>query len=1069
MVKARYWSVLSLAMLTLGGCKSATQAKLGLYTNVGHEDGISVAVWAGADTATAVQPQVAVAGPWTGDGRIGDVVLVPPSGIREARLGLRAVMAIGRDPATCSVQDARNCIIARRQTRYVAAQTLNIPVSFFAQCLGVACDDGTTCNSQGRCVSAQLDPVACTSEGGCVLEGDPPTPPSVQPKPAPPVDAGVDASPGPAPVPPDAPSASYRDQTPERGLTHGKLVLKAAATGPAPQGFELRWSDALGNNTAPFADVLPVPAAGATLEHAVLPGTRVPSTLDHFQVRSFYLLGDSSRLYSPPVRLRADNFVRIVDIGGTAGVDGFSGKFFLGPGADEITLGGVDEASHPTLRRCKNDGSGCTARQLSATILSARGIGTVMDPVGDHTLMAVTNNVDERAYLIACKLDGTSCTTRDMYDLAGLTGRQAMSFQGLFDKTAQKALFVTTSIDTGRHLVFRCDLDGKACSVRIMEDDAGVARATFGYDFSTALDETSRTLLTVASDGTGGAATNRQNLVLFRCGLDAPGCTYTDISAQVGSDGFQELRPRIAIDDAARKLRILTTGFPDSADPRVFSTNIDGTGAQVRSLAGFNLASTSYSSSSFDPVAGKLHVLLGTSNSYPVLLRCAPDGSGCAVRDLFAATGASSGGFFLPNLLALSGTDRVLIQSANSDKQARPWLFSCPVTGLACAQADLSVSTQFGNAVGGNVVGRKNGVEWSIHGDVDVVSKKLMVVGMGSASDLRPLMIRCDLDASNCLSTDASADQANASGFYPWIHVAPSGTRAVIGASDFQTGRNGRLSLYLCPSDGSRCTWRDASGGTTGYAGQPVLGSVPGSNRLRAILGGRTFGTNPAYLVDCDPEALDCKGLALGSLAPMDREAAAFEAGQGIAVLSKGGNSRELVRCNADSPAVCTSAPLVGPALPPAFSTIRFDDLRNSGASDLAFAATLRGPSEPAFMLALCDNTGAQCRTRVFTVAPGVLRYGSNVLHAVSRLVVDDAAGVVYFAHTTTSALVAVGVTELWRCTTKDLACERLALSTDIHTAVPVPVIDRVNGRLHVLASNASAGRRPVTITVDLW
>jgi len=1070
MGQKRFLAVVLGACLAQLGCKSATQAKIGLHTNLAYEEGVFVDVWASGPEAPAGPPQVSVRTPWTADGRIGDFVLVPPSENREARFALRAVLALGRDPATCTVQDARNCIIARRTSRYLRGQSLQVPISLYAQCLGVACDETTTCNSLGRCVPADVDPVACTSEGGCVVSGDPPTPPTVQPRPVPvPVDAGADAEILPVELPPESPSAAYRDQTPVRGLSQGKLTLNAASGGPPAVGYEVQWSDEQGSTFAPLIEGLyPAPKTATEprgIEHVVLPGTVVPLGLDHFSLRSFSWDRAGNRLWSPPARIRADNYVRMLDLGGEGGVDGFTGGIRLGPAADEFTLAGIDTGSHPTLRRCKLDGSSCTSKLLSSTLVTARGLGTVIDVASNRLLMAITNNANEVPYLLACKADGSDCVERDLYAMTGLSGRQAMSFTGMLDQAASMAVFVTTSSDTGRHLMFRCDLDGKACALRIMEDEAGIPHATYGYDFSPAIDAASRTLVMASSDATSGAPAGRQHLALFRCKLDEAGCTYADLSAQTGSFDVQELRPKLVVDDAARKVRITTTGFPNAGRARVFSANIDGTEATVRDLAAqFGFAQVSYSATSFDATNQKLLFMLGSSSRTPTLLRCAPDGSACSSRDLAAGGTFSSIAFYNATVVASPNTDRVLVCASNPERQDRPWLFSCPTNGLACGQADLSVAAQRGN-----IVGRRNGVEWSIHGAVDLVNKQLVVVGSGSASEHTPILIRCGLDAKGCVTTNASADQPVDSGFFPSVVALPAGDRAVVASADYQPGRSGRPSLFFCPSSGAGCTWRDASAGLTSIVGgNPLVGVVPSSARVRVLSGGRVGFNDQAYLVDCDPNGLDCTGTKLGSATSSGRQAALFDDGEAIAVLNAGA-LLELSRCTKTFPTVCTNTPFAGPPVPAAYTSLRYDDIQRVGSNQWAIAGTLRGPGEPAFMLAICDATLSACNTRVFTVAPGVLRYGSNVLGAYARLVVDAATNMVYLAHSTTSALVAVGATELWRCAAADLVCERLVLSNEVHTAVPVPVIDRLNGRLHLLASNASTGRRPVSFVVDLW
>jgi hypothetical protein len=1042
------------------------------------EDGISVAAWAGAVT----EPQIRTPGPWTGDGRVGDFVAVPPSGNREARLDLRVVLAVGRDPAGCSVQDTRNCIIARRSTRYLAHQQLNVPVSLYAQCLGVACDDNTTCNSQGRCVPSELDPQACISEGGCVLEGDPPNPPQVEPRVP---DAGLDA---PLVLPeelaPHAVALAYRDADPKPGVTMGQLTVKAPTDGPRYDGVEIRWTDEEGKSVTPFVDLPSGAFASGVAQYTVLPGTPVPAGTGQFSAVAYVRSRSLSKLYGPAARVRADNFPRIVDIGGDSGVDAFVGSTRVGPGPDRLTQAGKDKAGHPVLRTCNAEGASCTARVLASDVRSVYGVGSVFDDQAGTALFAVSDTLSARPLLFACKNDGTGCSRTDLQALTGLTGRQTGSFQGVLEPGTKKALFVTTSSDTGRHLLFRCDMNGASCTVRIMENEAGLGRGIYGFRgrdpvFSVTLDAVTGTLYTADSDG--GAVMGRTHLGLFRCPVAAPSCAYSDLSAQVDLEGLEEFCPIVMLDENARKLRIATTArffefsyAPGFARPYLFSVGLDGTVGIARSIT--NTAATDiFSSASLDPVSNKLLFLVGNGFDRPVLQQCAPDGTACVKRFVTVGTGIDAIALALPRLTLDNAAARFIVPFSDLARQSRPSLLSCPLSGLACAQADLSVPSQRGGIVG-------VGFPWpSLGAAVDPVRGKLLVSVSGSASDSRAVLIQCDLDGRGCVSTDASAGQASDSGYCPALTILPGSTRVAIAAQDGQQGRNLSLSLYMCPTDGSKCTWRDGAAGLgPNSAGAPIIGSVPGSGKLRVLLGSRRAGNvtssviqsdltfPPAFLTSCDENGLGCTTQPLGTAPNREFQTGNVEDGKPIGIVGLG-PTRELFRCNGESPPVCKASSFGGPAVPPGFADIRYNDLRSIGTDALALASTVTGSSEPAYMLSVCDTNLGQCRSRLFPVAPGVLRDGNIVFQATSKLVVDDAGKYIYFTHATTSGLRVSGATELWRCAVGDLACERILLDTNIHGATPVPVIDRAAGRLYVVANSYDAGLRPVAIVLDLW
>jgi hypothetical protein len=1066
------WSMLS----WLTGCKSATQAKVGLYTNVAFEDGLSVAAWAGPVT----EPQVRAPGPWANDGRVGDFVAVPPSDNRDARLGLRVVLAVGRDPAGCSLQDARNCIIARRNTRYLAHQQLNVPISLYAQCLGVACSDETTCNSQGRCVPAELDPEACVSQGGCVLPGDPPNPPQVEPKVP---DAGADAPVVlPEELPPQSVALGYRDADPKPFVTMGQLTVKAPRDGPAYDGVEVRWADEEGKTVAPFLDLPKAAFTDGSAQHAVLPGTKVPAGAGQFVAVAYRRSQSLGKLYGPPARVRADNFPRMVDIGGDAGVDAFPGAIRVGPGADRITQIGTDAAGHPGLRICKADGTSCSARVLAPEVRTGRGVGWVFDDEAGTALFAVTDSLTERPFLLSCKNDGTGCARTDLQTLTGLTGRQTRSFEGVLEPGTKKAVFVTTSPDTLRHLLFRCDMNGAACTVRSMEDEAGLSRGIYVNPnrdpfLSIALDPVTGTLYTADSDA--GAVVGKRHLGLFRCPLAAPSCAYSDLSAQTGIDAQEEFCPIVMFDEVARKVRIATTRryilgqLTDFGRPYVFSAGLDGSGATAQPLAETNDVSTTdlFSTATLDRTSNKLLFLVGNGVYDPALHRCAPDGRNCSRRFITLGTNIGAFDMFQPGLTLDNATGRFLIQFRDQVRRSRPTLLSCPFSGLACAQTDMSIASQRGSIVG---IGR---TERTLDAAVDAVRSKLVVSLSGAASDSRAVLIQCDLDGKSCVSSDASADQAAFSSQRPTLAVLPGSTQVAIAASDDQAGRPTVLSLYMCPTNGAACTWRDGTAGLgADSARAPIIGALPGSGELRVLLGSRKndnittaeAGFPPAFLTSCDATGLGCTTQALGNAPKREFQTGNIEDGKPIGIVGLGA-TRELFRCTAESPPVCTATPFGGPAVPPGFSDIRHNDLRSIGTDALALASVVTGSREPGFMLSVCDARLEKCRSRTFAVAPGVLRYGNIVFQATSKVVVDDAQKFMYFTHSVSSLVLQSGATELWRCAVSDLACERILLDTNIHGATPAPVIDRAAGRLYVVANNYDARLRPVAIMLDLW
>ena len=82
----------------LGGCQSATQAKLQLYTDVPASTDVQVALWTQRG-AGAESPKASFEPTWGADGVLGSIVTVPDTTGDESPLYLRVVLARGR-PAT---------------------------------------------------------------------------------------------------------------------------------------------------------------------------------------------------------------------------------------------------------------------------------------------------------------------------------------------------------------------------------------------------------------------------------------------------------------------------------------------------------------------------------------------------------------------------------------------------------------------------------------------------------------------------------------------------------------------------------------------------------------------------------------------------------------------------------------------------------------------------------------------------------------------------------------------------------------------------------------------------------
>lgn len=299
------WIVVAVVPVALGSasgaCREATQLQVRVYTNVPYTPGMTVAVWAGPDIRTLTAPVAKVTSPWGSDGTIGSLAVVP-AGRKDGPIAVRVALALpGRDAETCGQNgDFSRCIVARRSLSYLEHHGLDIPVGLFATCEAKPCDDDTTCNASGQCVTARIDPATCSEASPCLPPGDPAPGGGViggQPEGGPGSDGGVDAVGAPPPPPRDL---FMSDLAPTKGSVTGTARIKPAADESAIEKYRL---------TFPGGSV--EIARGSTAEVAIGPLASVPDGA-RIEARSVGLDGQ----LSSPVSAPFDNVVVTVALAG---------------------------------------------------------------------------------------------------------------------------------------------------------------------------------------------------------------------------------------------------------------------------------------------------------------------------------------------------------------------------------------------------------------------------------------------------------------------------------------------------------------------------------------------------------------------------------------------------------------------------------------------------------------------------------------------------------------------------------------------------------------------------------
>ncbi|HSO32217.1 MAG TPA: LamG domain-containing protein [Labilithrix sp.] len=225
---------LGAAVAGASSCRTPTQTTIEVVSELAYRSDMAVAIQLGSeDDVETAPPRVVTRGAWAGDGTVGTVVAVPDED-EAGILAIRVVLAVGRDPASCSAADAQGCVVVRRTSRFSPHESSHLRIVLRPSCLGIFCDARTSCARDGACGSLASDQEAgdAGADGGATT-----------------ADAGAD--PYAAAVLADRPRHYYRFDEPP-----GSRVARDA-TGRADGTYEgavtLGVTGALGTSTASAA------------------------------------------------------------------------------------------------------------------------------------------------------------------------------------------------------------------------------------------------------------------------------------------------------------------------------------------------------------------------------------------------------------------------------------------------------------------------------------------------------------------------------------------------------------------------------------------------------------------------------------------------------------------------------------------------------------------------------------------------------------------------------------------------------------------------------------------------
>jgi hypothetical protein len=165
-----FGSALIVIAIGASSCREPTNVLIETFTDIPYQNGRTVSYFAGKPGTTefrTVDADATLDRPWSSSS-IGTLTVVPEGDDDDVTVTLKLVMGVGRPTTECTAPTYPGCVVARRRIRYVPHARLKLPISLYANCIGVPCDSDSTCNVLGRCVSS----IPSCNGDTCVVEGE---------------------------------------------------------------------------------------------------------------------------------------------------------------------------------------------------------------------------------------------------------------------------------------------------------------------------------------------------------------------------------------------------------------------------------------------------------------------------------------------------------------------------------------------------------------------------------------------------------------------------------------------------------------------------------------------------------------------------------------------------------------------------------------------------------------------------------------------------------------------------------------------------------------------------------
>jgi hypothetical protein len=327
--------------------------------------------------------------------------------------------------------------------------------------------------------------------------------------PAGPPGAGPDAGAVPAGAPQ---GVTFVDEDPRQGLVTGALTIQHAADESDVTAYAVYWGTDAGAKVD-LSPIIELAKTGQDVTYRIPTDTPVPAGATSLLAFAVNAGGESA---TAAVATAADNYAVVTDLsmGQPAGTFAVVTGNFTDAANSKFNFSAKKAASADfVLFRCAADATQCSSTDLGTNL------PTMLDPV--RSKMIVNYNRAQGNYAF-CELDGTACSAPvNVFTGSGLPATNNRVIATAIDAANQKFLLLASNTSQGLLGVIVANLDGSNPAFVQLEANANLDYVTLGGGL--VIDATNAKLLVIRNGD--DVNTGAQSTVLYRCNLDATGCT----------------------------------------------------------------------------------------------------------------------------------------------------------------------------------------------------------------------------------------------------------------------------------------------------------------------------------------------------------------------------------------------------------------------------------------------------------------------------------------------------------------------------------------------------------------